>query len=245
MRTDIPSLRLKSQCYSWLGAVDPTSLTKGIRTFSSDNTSNTLVQKWSELNRNGMQLLQQGNATDYEAAEACFREACTVVDSIPASPHRILSMANLASCLVRRSKPGDAIHIFRSLLLDRASLSKVPNEQIAAIYQELATALEMNGDLPGSQNELQNAYMAFMSACAKITEALENPPPQVGAYTPEAKARHATTAMTAWRSAANCQFRISVASYRLGHWDATSDQLKRVRSSILYPYLRCWGYVSC
>lgn len=204
------------------------------RHFSTEDGGSRL-QRWSELNRKGMQLLQQGNASDYEAAEGCFREACAVVEGIPNSPHRILSLANLASCLVRRSKPGDAIHIFRALLLDRAALAKVPSEQVAAVYQELATALEMNGDLPGSQNELQNAYLSFMSACAKITEALANPPAQVGQYTPAARVRHSTTAMTAWRSAANCQFRTCVASYRLGHWDATADQLKRVRSACVCP----------
>ncbi len=89
------------------------------------NLINNILQKWSHLNKEGTALMSAGLPSDLEQAESFFRQAMNAVAILKSSPYRLISMSNLGSCLLRRNRPADAVHLFRSILMDVTALQRV------------------------------------------------------------------------------------------------------------------------
>eukprot|EP00461_Guttulinopsis_vulgaris_P004717 UN04719 len=73
------------------------------------------VNQWAQLNYRGMEFLRSGTPQDLANAENCFQQCATAMESYPLLPYRSLSLANLASCLMRKGNYLEAIKIFQPL----------------------------------------------------------------------------------------------------------------------------------
>jgi tetratricopeptide (TPR) repeat protein len=124
------------------------------------------VNQWAHLNFRGMEFLRSGTVTDLDNAESCFNECANAMEQYPLLPYRSLSLANLASCLMRKGNYKEAIKIFQPLTQQLLLYKQISISQIATIHMELASAYELSGQHDLSVKELYVASSRFAHAAA-------------------------------------------------------------------------------
>lgn len=124
------------------------------------------VNQWAHLNYRGMEFLRSGKVGDLDNAESCFNECSNAMERFPLLPYRSLSLANLASCLMRKGNYKEAIKIFQPLTQQLLLFKQVAVSQIATIHMELASAYELSGQHDLAVKELYVASSRFVHAAA-------------------------------------------------------------------------------
>jgi len=217
--------------------------TPSFRTFAteSQDKGDTIedLKTWSNLNQEGMTQLRSGNPQELNNAERCFREASNLMAKYPMLPYRSLSLANLASCLVRKGRYNDAINMFRPLLLELPMFTQVSLAQIATVHMELATAYELIGDLSAASRELNIASSRFVAGASNYMKQIYamNQPAESVATSATSQQRQLLTVNTinAWKSALGCRFSAAVLLHKQGEWEASEQNLQKLL--IVYKYM--------
>jgi hypothetical protein len=213
-------------------AADAASVAAAAVSEPSEFDGLTIARRWSELNQQGMASLQAGTAPDLDAAERCFREAALITAHVATTtPYRALSMANLGSCLVRKGRCDDALHIFLPLIPELKRHNTVSPAQVAMVHMECATAYELLGSLDAAATEIGSAAAVFLAAVDRAaaslveTSPLTAPAPAVGTPSAERLAQLASDATTAFRTSLGCRFRGAVLQHRQRLWKQARSQL--------------------
>jgi len=216
-------------------AVDPYRALSTSATPLSKEEAHKMLLKWSELNREGMSRLKQGSDIDLEEAERLFREASQSIAMLGNTPYKLISNANLASCLLRRNRAADAIVLFNEALSDQKGLQQLPLEQVATLYTELASAQEALGKIPDSISSRLRARQVYLLACEKFVnlarQALTTPSDNNNGPTRE---QLITNAINTWRGAASCEFAAAVMLYNRGDFNEAVNHLKAVIADFKY-----------
>lgn len=201
--------------------------TRQFSTTISHEETMQILSEWSIKNQEGMKHLQGATEMELNHAERCFREATNQASLFPRLPYRSLSMANLASCMMRRGRVQDAIHMFRQVLTDLPRFPQVPPQQIATVYSELATAYDVAGELDNSIRELHRASEYFIRECERLIAQVSD-----SNFTGQARTQALGQAINAWRSAISMRMSIATTLHKKSDLAAARDQFMRVAAEV-------------
>lgn len=124
------------------------------------------VNQWAHLNYRGMEFLRSGTPSDLDNAESCFNECANAMEQYPLLPCRSLSLANLASCLMRKGHYKEAIKLFQPLTQQLLLYKQVSIQHVATIHMELASAYELSGQHDLAVKELYVGSSRFVVTAA-------------------------------------------------------------------------------
>ncbi len=203
------------------------SSSRSFSTTISHEETMKILSEWSVQNQEGMKYLQGTTDTELTQAERCFREATNKASLFPRLPYRSLSMANLASCMMRRGRVQDAIHMFRHVVMELPRFPQVPPQQIATVYSELSTAYSVVGELDNSIRELHHASTYFIRECERLIAQISD-----SNFTGEPRTQALGQAINAWRSAIAMRMSIGSTMHKKGDLESARDQFIKVSAEV-------------
>jgi hypothetical protein len=184
--------------------------------FVDSNDIHTILEKWSELNREGVRLMHEGQL---QMAETYFRKAGNVENLPVNTPHRYLSLGNLASVLHQRKDHREARRMFYSALSELKHFPDLSPSVAASMHYELASALEALKEIDNSMQELTTASKLYLQASSIVQEQLDQ------SSSPSTNTTLRSQMLQYQKRAANSNFRRAEMSHRTGSWEAAETLL--------------------